>query len=81
LSAETYNTLQEAITAHVADELQTDVVLVKDWVLVASTSDLDSIDGYEEIVVHRSPNTPLYSVTGLLHWGATTMAPTDYLED
>jgi glycerophosphoryl diester phosphodiesterase len=75
VSAKTYNALQEAITAHVADELETDVVLVKDWVLVASTSDLESIEGCEEIVVHRSPNTPLYSVTGLLHWGATTMIP------
>ena len=81
MSAETYNNLQEAITAHVADELDIGVVMVKDWVLVASTSDLESIDGYEEIVVHRSPNTPLYSVTGLLHWGATTMAPADYLDD
>lgn len=73
MSAQTYTRLQEAITAHVADELEAGVVLVKDWVLVASTSDLKSIEGYEEIVMHRSPNTPLYSVTGLLHWGATTM--------
>jgi hypothetical protein len=73
MSAQTYIRLQEAITAHVADELETDVVMVKDWVLVASTSDLESVEGYEEIVMHRSPNTPLYSVTGLLHWGATTM--------
>lgn len=73
MSSQTYVRLQEAITAHVADELEIDVVLVKDWVLVASTSDLESVEGYEEIVMHRSPNTPLYSVTGLLHWGATTM--------
>lgn len=73
MSAETYTSLQEAITAHIADELEIDVVVVKDWVLVASTSDLESIEGYEELVMHRSPNTPLYAVTGLLHWGATTM--------
>ena len=78
MSSETYNTLQEAITAHVADELGADVVVVKDWVLVASPSDLDAVEGFEQIVVHRSAQTALYAVTGLLHWGAESMAPTGF---
>ena len=80
MSAETYNTLQQAITAHVADELGADVVVIKDWVLVASPSDLDDAEGYEKIVVHRSAQTSLYSVTGLLAWGSQTMTPDDYLD-
>jgi len=80
MSAETYTTLQEAITAHVADELDADVVVVKDWVLVASPSDLEDVEGFEKIVVHRSAQTPLYAVTGLLQWGSETMAPADYFD-
>jgi hypothetical protein len=80
MSAETYSALQEAITAHVADELDADVVVVKDWVLVASPSDLEDVEGFEKIVVHRSAQTPLYAVTGLLQWGSETMAPADYFD-
>jgi hypothetical protein len=80
MSAETYTALQEAITAHVADELDADVVVVKDWVLVASPSDLEDVEGFEKIVVHRSAQTPLYAVTGLLQWGSETMAPADYFD-
>jgi hypothetical protein len=81
MSAETYNTLQEAITAHVADEIGVGVVVIKDWVLVASPSDLEATEGREEIVVYRSAQTPLYAVSGLLSWGATTMIPMDYYDD
>ena len=80
MSQETYNKLQEAISAHVGDELGDDVSLVKDWALVASVSDMDSFDGIEKIVVHRSGHTPLYAVTGLLQWGNLTMAPEDFME-
>jgi hypothetical protein len=81
MSAETYNTLQEAITAHVADELGANVVVIKDWVLVASPSDLEAIEGREEIVVHRSAQTTLYTVSGLLSWGAMTISPMDLEDD
>jgi hypothetical protein len=80
MSNETYDALQEAITAHVADEMDADVVVVKDWVLVASPSDLDDAEGYEKIVVHRSAQTPLYAVTGLLTWGSETMSPAEYFD-
>ena len=80
MSAETYETLQKAISAHVVAELGEEVSLVRDWVLVASVSDITAREGREEIVVHRSPNTPLYSVSGLLHWGGLTIAPDDLLE-
>lgn len=80
MSDQTYNTLQEAISAHVGDELGDDVSLVKDWVLVASVSDMAAMEDREQIVLHRSPNTPLYAVSGLLQWGAMTMAPDDFME-
>ena len=80
LSAETYDALQEAITAHVADELDVGVVVIKDWVLVASPSDLEDVEGLEKIVVHRSLQTPLYAVTGLLQWGSETMGSTEFFD-
>ena len=80
MSAETYDALQQAITAHVADELDVDVVVIKDWVLVASPSDLQDVEGFEKIVVHRSAQTPLYAVTGLLQWGSETMASAEYFD-
>jgi hypothetical protein len=80
LSAKTYDALQEAITAHVADELDVGVVVIKDWVLVASPSDLQDVEGLEMIVVHRSSQTPLYAVTGLLQWGSETMGSTEYFD-
>jgi hypothetical protein len=80
LSAKSYDALQEAITAHVADELGVDVVVIKDWVLVASPSDLEDVEGLEKIVVHRSAQTPLYAVTGLLQWGSETMGSTEFFD-
>ena len=80
MSAETYNALVEAISAHVGEELGEDVSLIKDWVLVASVSDMDSFDGMEKIMVHRSAHTPLYAVSGLLQWGNLSMAPEDLME-
>lgn len=73
MSDQTYASLQEAISAHVLDEYGEELSLVKDWVLVAGLSDLESVDGLEKIVVHRSEGTSLYAVTGLLSWGAETM--------
>jgi hypothetical protein len=80
VSDQTYISLQEAISAHVLDEYGEEVSLVKDWVLVAGLSDLESVDGTEKIVVHRSEGTSLYAVTGLLTWGAETMEPMGYPE-
>ena len=80
MSAETYATLQEAITAHVADELAIDVVVIKDWVLVASPSDLQDVEGLEKIVVHRSDQTTLYAVTGLLQWGMETIGSAEFFD-
>ena len=73
MSDETYANLQEAISQHVLDEYGEELSLVKDWVLVAGLSDVESVDGLEKIVVHRSEGTSLYAVTGLLTWGAETM--------
>jgi hypothetical protein len=80
VSTKTYNALQEAITAHVASELDVSVVVIRDWVLVASPSDLQDVEGLENIVVHRSAHTPLYAVTGLLQWGSETMAPAEFFD-
>lgn len=80
MSAETYDILQEAINIHLGDEMDGEVSVVKDWVLVASVSDIDAREGREQIVLHRSPGTALYAVSGLLNWGAMTMAPEDFTE-
>ena len=80
VSAETYDILQEAINIHLGDEMGDEVSVVKDWVLVASVSDIDAREGREQIVLHRSPGTALYAVSGLLNWGAMTMAPDDFTE-
>ena len=80
VSAETYDILQEAINIHLGDEMGDEVSVVKDWVLVASVADIDAREGREQIVLHRSPGTALYAVSGLLNWGAMTMAPEDFTE-
>ena len=80
MSEQTYANLQEALSAHVLDEHGEELSLVKDWVLGAGLSDVESVDGFEKIVVHRSEGTSLYAVTGLLTWGAETMTPMEYPE-
>lgn len=69
MSAETYAALDAAITAHVIDEALDQADLVRDWVVVASTSSLNNDEDIQEIAVHRSGSTALYAVTGLLEWG------------
>jgi hypothetical protein len=68
VSKETYDALDAAVNAHVIDECL-DGDLVRDWVLVASTVSIEDEDSTTQIVVHRSSNTALYAVTGLLQWG------------
>lgn len=80
MSAETYDILQEAISIHLGDEMGGEVSVVKDWVLVASVADLDAREGREQIVLHRSPGTSLYAVSGLLNWGGATISPDDFME-
>ena len=80
VSAETYDILQEAINIHLGDEMGGEVSVVKDWVLVASVADLDAREGREQIVLHRSPGTSLYAVSGLLNWGGATISPDDFME-
>ena len=75
MSAETYEALQIAIEDHLAEELEAEMMIVKDWVLVGAVSDIDSVSHREEIVLHRSENTSLYAVSGLLDWGKATMFP------
>lgn len=69
MSAETYEALGRAISQHVLDEAMEAADFVRDWVLVASTSSMDSDGESAEIVVFRNATTPLYAVTGLLEWG------------
>mgnify|MGYP000250569906 FL=1 len=78
MSAETYEKMRDAICEHVLDEYDEELAIVKDWVLVGSVSDVDSVEGLEQIFLHRSPGTPLYAVTGLLTWGSETMDSTGY---
>lgn len=69
MSQETYNALDAAISAHIIDESEGEADLVRDWVVVASTSSLQDSEEIQQIAVHRSANTALYAVTGLLEWG------------
>ena len=69
MSSETYMALQRAVEEHIIDESIEDADIVRDWVLVASTANFDDDSAEVEIVVHRSPATALYAVTGLLMWG------------
>lgn len=69
MSAETYANLHDAIVAHVMDEIEMPADIVRDWVLVASTQDIDDDGSLAEITLHKSASTALYTVTGLLEWG------------
>lgn len=69
MSVETYAALDAAITAHVIDEALDEADIIRDWVIVASTSSVDDSEDVQEIDVHRSASTALYAVTGLLEWG------------
>lgn len=69
MSAETYRALDAAIQAHVIDEALNEADLVRDWVVVGSTASVNDDADIVEIAVHRSSNTALYAVTGLLEWG------------
>jgi len=69
MSQDTYSALDAAISAHIIDECDGEADLVRDWVVVASTSSLQDSEEIQEIAVHRSANTALYAVTGLLEWG------------
>lgn len=69
MSAETYDELQRAITAHAIDEALDPVDFVRDWVIVTATGTMDDDGETAEIGVFRSVTTPLYAVTGLLEWG------------
>jgi hypothetical protein len=70
MSAETYRILEDAINAHVIDEAEEPVAIIRDWVLVAAPSSIDKVDDdHTEIVLFRAPHTSLYAVTGLLEWG------------
>jgi hypothetical protein len=71
MSAETYAALDAAITAHIIDEAIDEADIIRDWVVVAATSAISNSDEVQEIAVHRSANTALYAVTGLLEWGKT----------
>lgn len=76
MSAKTYEALDAAVHAHVIDECE-DGDLVRDWVLVAATVSISQEDSTTEIVVHRSSNTALYAVTGLLEWGQSAFGEVD----
>ena len=80
VSAETYANLEKAISAHVLDESKDELSVVKDWVLVGALSHVGSVEGLEQIFLHRSPGTPLYAVTGLLTWGSETMDTIGYID-
>lgn len=79
MSKETYEALNEAISAHIIDESQGEIDLVRDWVLVGAPVSLkDDVEDFTELVVHRSPHTALYTVTGLLEWGKSAYSEVEF---
>jgi len=77
MSAETYEALGRAISDHVLDEAIEPADFIRDWVVVASTSEINSDGESAEIVVFRAATTPLYAVTGLLEWGKSAYGEID----
>jgi hypothetical protein len=69
MSAETYAALERAIHDHVMDEQEHGAELIRDWVMVAATAAMDDDGDTADILVFRSHQTALYSVSGLLEWG------------
>lgn len=79
MSAETYSALADAISAHIIDECDAEVDLIRDWVLVAAPVSLDGdSEGLTHLVIHRSPHTALYTVTGLLEWGKEAYSEVEF---
>jgi len=77
MSAETYDDLTRAISAHVMDEALDPADFVRDWVIVVSTAYMDGDGDTAEINVFRSETTSLYAVTGLLEWGKSAYRELD----
>lgn len=79
MSAETYRALEEAVANHVLDEQSGEANMVRDWAIVAATADINSLDDdVQEIALHRSAQTSLYAVTGLLGWAQSMYGAVDY---
>ena len=66
MSADTKAALDAAITAHVADEYDGDMVTA--WVIVTETTTLDMLDeGEGAMVIEARDMQSSYLTTGLLH--------------
>lgn len=69
MSAATKAALEEALTAHIAD--QTDGDLVTDWALVAATSTLDNIGtGRTSYFIEANTNQPVHVMAGLFRYAS-----------
>jgi hypothetical protein len=77
MSAQTYANLERAIHEHALDEAEHDAELIRDWVVVAATANMDDEGDTADIVVFRGHHTALYSVTGLLEWGKQAYGEVD----
>lgn len=67
MSADTYNSLQHAITEHVFDELEQEITMVTDWVVIAAVVHVADEDEDEaRMVIHKSVESSLYSTLGLI---------------
>lgn len=66
MSESTMTTLSEAISAHIADEHEGDIVTA--WVIVAETTRIDMLDSGEGVmVIEHRPTQSHYLTQGLLH--------------
>jgi len=67
MSADTYNSLQHAITEHVFDELEQDITMVTDWVVIAAVVHVDDEDeDGARVIIHKSAESTIYAMLGLV---------------
>lgn len=67
MSAETKAALDAALTAHIADQTEGD--LVTDWALVAATSTLENIGtGRTGYYIESNDNQPVHVMAGLFRY-------------
>lgn len=77
MSAETKAALEAALTAHIADQCNVD--LVTDWALIAATSTLEAIGtGTTRYFIEANTNQPVHVMAGLFRYaGEHVMWETD----
>lgn len=73
MSYETRSNLQDAIDAHLADELDVAAVMSKDWVLAAHVVSLEDANEMQgRLSIQKGMGTSIFTVMGLLQFATDT---------